>query len=200
MGVPAFFRWLSVRYPKVVIDALSADELEYLYLDFKKGQQDANEIDLLDGDLDGAIQSKIAKNNPEFDNLYLDMNGIIHPCSNPQDRPAPKNEQEMFHNIFEYVDKIMDIVKPKQIVYMAIDGVAPRAKMNQQRSRRFRGALEIQEKEAREREIRGEWIKEGIKFSEDPKEHFDRNVITPGTEFMANLSATLQKYILLRLE
>ncbi len=193
MGVPAFFRWLSVRYPKVVINALSVDELEFLYNDFKKSD-DPNEIDLLDGDLEGEIQKRIKANNPEFDNLYLDLNGIIHPCTHPPDKPQPKNEVEMFNNIFEYVDKVMSIVKPQRLLYMAIDGVAPRAKMNQQRSRRFRSALDTEEKELREQEIKGKWAKEGIKFSDkqkDDSEKFDQNIITPGTEFMWRLSKAL---------
>lgn len=38
-------------------------------------------------------------------------------------RPAPKNEQEMMILIFEYIDRIFSIVRPRRVLYMAIDGV-----------------------------------------------------------------------------
>lgn len=47
MGVPAFFRWLTIRYPKVVIDALSKDDIELLEMEYQADKrQDTNEIDL----------------------------------------------------------------------------------------------------------------------------------------------------------
>jgi 5'-3' exoribonuclease 1 len=64
------------------------------------------------------------------------------------------------------------MIQPKKVFFMAIDGVAPRAKMNQQRGRRFRSAKEAELNEKRAKD-RGEVL---------PSEaRFDSNCITPGT-------------------
>ncbi|KAG2355391.1 putative 5-3 exonuclease, partial [Suillus spraguei] len=76
---------------------------------------------------------------PEFDNLYLDFNGIIHNCLHPNDKDAHfrMSEEQIFTANFAYVDLLFRKIKPKKLFFMAVDGVAPRAKMNQQRSRWF---------------------------------------------------------------
>jgi len=177
MGVPAFFRYMSERYPKII---------EHLIED--RGATD----------LDQPLP-QYESNGYEFDNLYIDMNGIIHPCAHPEDRPAPTSELEMYHNVTIYVDRLFAAVRPRKLLYLAIDGVAPRAKMNQQRSRRFRAAQDAAERNAIMKDIKGEL---GLDEEDiDPSEadllgkEWDSNVITPGTPFMHRLSDYLRWYV-----
>lgn len=121
------------------------------------------------------------------DNFYLDMNGIIHPCTHGNsDEIVVLDETAMFKKIFGYVDRLYKIVRPRKLLYLAVDGVAPRAKMNQQRSRRFRSSREAEELAATILARDGK-LPDGKKF--------DSNCITPGTDFMLKLSIAMRKWI-----
>ena len=175
MGVPAFFKWLQRRYPVIISNCIERRS-----------------------DHDSSKPNPNTEGDREFDCLYLDMNGIIHPCFHPEGLPPPKNEEEVFENVDKYILRLFNIVRPRLILYMAIDGVAPRAKMNQQRMRRYRSAKDNAYKlEKMKFEAQRDGLEDELKELNDPdylKNH-DSNVITPGSPFFQRLTQHLKEFI-----
>ena len=98
-----------------------------------------------------------SKNKIIVNNLLFDLNCAIHPCC-----AQKTDEKEMFSSILEKINECIKITNVKDTIYIAIDGPAPRTKMEQQRQRRLKSLHE--------------------------KKIWDTNQITPGTLFMNNLS------------
>lgn len=163
MGVPKFFRWVTSRYPITLSDEFS---------------------------LDGSGRKNAAATIPPVDNLYLDMNGIIHACShNERSALLPGLPfEEIVNKICNYVDQLVELLQPLQLLYIAVDGVAPRAKLNQQRARRYRTSYDLKH------------LLLSSKMNPDISTLFDSNCITPGTDFMSQLSDALKNYIVRRMQ
>ena len=97
MGVPSFYAWVKKRYPLMV------QHVHHTCSDSLDGQAGAGPVD----------------------NLYIDMNGIIHPCFHPENGEPPATEQECFEAILAYIDALLYIVRPRRMLYLAVDGPAP---------------------------------------------------------------------------
>lgn len=121
--------------------------------------------------------------------FYIDANCLFHPqCFKILDNMVGENdinklESNMFKRIINYLDYLIDLVDPKVLTYIAVDGVAPLAKINQQRKRRFRS-------------IDDNKLKNSIKKKYDIKYNdiWNNTVITPGTKFMERLHKQILKH------
>lgn len=122
------------------------------------------------------------KHIEECDTLYLDFNGMIHGCASEVIKKYPSLKYEeyypfIFDAIIDAIISVINIVRPKKMLYIAIDGLCPRAKMQQQRKRRYMTV----------------WRKQ---FDKDSNIKWDSNVITPGTDFMKYLDNKLEEFII----
>lgn len=119
--------------------------------------------------------------------LYLDFNCGIHPAVKKPElmgKTSFDSLEEMYFAVSNYLDKIIKAVNPSKMVYIAIDGVAPVAKMKQQRMRRFKA---VQDRHELDR------IDSKHKCYQPSK--YDFNMISPGTQFMLELTEHLKQHI-----
>lgn len=117
--------------------------------------------------------------------MFLDFNSVIHMCSaqvvaHHHNKDEMQLKRHIFGYIAEYTLELIKHANPTELVYIAIDGVAPRAKMSQQRKRRYLSAQ-------RNIAIEGFKKQHGI-----PCTKWDSNCITPGTQFMSELAEFLE--------
>jgi 5'-3' exonuclease len=157
MGVPGFFIWLLRNCNNFVFQKNKIENIDIL-----------NEIN-------------------SIDYFLIDTNCLIHPVcfQTLKDNTNITNinilETKMINNVIHYLNKLIDYVNPKKGIYLAIDGVAPNAKIKQQRTRRYKS---ISDKNV--------WdsIKKKHNIPLD-NNYWNNSAITPGTQFMKKLDLKL---------
>lgn len=139
-------------------------------------------------------KSHLWDKNMKFHYLFFDFNPIIYDCVYELESTKSWNfnkktenskfEKELVNNIFEKTKHIVnDIIKPIKLLYIAIDGPPPFAKMKQQRLRRYKP---LYTDKFYNKYYPNEYIK-SIKW--------DKSQISPGTIFMYNLNEKFKKEI-----
>jgi 5'-3' exonuclease len=167
MGVPGFFLWLWRNY--------KGENFV-----FNKSVNNEN------------IKNKI----DNIDYFLIDTNCLLHPMcfkilaeqqehlKNVKEIDYDDLENKMINECLRYLDEIIDFVKPKKGVFIAIDGVAPIAKIKQQRLRRYKSVHDnnlrnnIKRKHGKELDI-----------------FWNNSAITPGTKFMEKLDKRILLWI-----
>ena len=113
--------------------------------------------------------------NPNINNLYLDCNSFIyeafHSLQDGNNKTAEMFELAIIAYTCDSLIKYIQLLKPNKRLYIAFDGVAPMAKLNQQRNRRYMTAYQS-------------------KLDNDHK--WNTSAITPGTEFMSKLGTLIK--------
>lgn len=120
----------------------------------------------------------VQKNNVPLDYFFLDLNSVLYEVYRKDTEAFQKNQRYFYRKIVEeLVILCNDVIQPQKMIYFALDGPAPRAKMVQQRSRRYKS-------------IQFADLLGGTKDDWNPS-----NNICPGTLFMHDLSLYLMNCI-----
>ena len=116
------------------------------------------------------ILKKFSYNN-NIKDFYLDSNSIIYDIIHSLEN---KEEENIIKNVIYKLEEYINTIQPKRRIMIAFDGVAPNAKLHQQRERRYKSY------------ITNKIIPEENKWNTCK--------ITPGTEFMKKLMSEIENH------
>lgn len=117
----------------------------------------------------------------KIDHLYLDCNSLIYDAVYAMEPSIPHDQREdhILRSVVHSIQRLVQLLQPKRRLFIAFDGVAPVAKLEQQRNRRFKSMYQTSLEKAL-----------GHTSSTDP---WNTTAITPGTLFMKRLDQTVSE-------
>lgn len=121
------------------------------------------------------------KNQQDFHHLFMDSNSIIYDAIKDIKPDEYNFEQLLIEKVIQNIENYIQQIKPSKTIFIAFDGVAPFAKMNQQKTRRYKSAF---------------MANLGFINNKVNTNSWSTSNITPGTNFMSNLSKSVRKAFL----
>ena len=127
------------------------------------------------------IIKKLTENPIEIDNLYLDCNSIIYDAVYKMEVTSMTEDVSnvIISKVINTIKEYINLMNPTNCVFIAFDGVAPVAKLEQQRSRRFKSLYQNS-------------LARSINKNVGP-DPWNTTAITPGTVFMKTLDEKILK-------
>ncbi len=128
-----------------------------------------------------AIIQKYVLNLVKVDNLYLDCNSIVYDSyAKLSTQNNTSIESSIIQSVIQKIEEYIHIIQPQKNVIIAFDGVAPVAKLDQQRGRRYKSWYDNQTKKRI--------------FNKVEPDVWNTTSITPGTKFMQELNNGVTNY------
>jgi len=137
------------------------------------------------------------KGTEKVEYLYIDFNPIIYLALLQLQTTGALNglsvlqlETKLIETIILSTKEIVnELIKPTELLYIAIDGPAPKCKIVTQRARRYKAIYETEVKKY----IRSQY--KADVHGTTTTTNWDKANITPGTRFMENLDESLRRVI-----
>jgi 5'-3' exonuclease len=158
MGIPSYFSYIVKNHPEI--------------------------IRLFTKNIRQKTDAEYENNITEFiiNNLYLDCNSIIYDAvhNTKFSEITGDSSKIIISKVIAKIEEYIAVIAPTTCVYIAFDGVAPLAKLEQQRERRYKS-----------------WYQSDITQSImnlNKADVWNTTAITPGTLFMSDLNKSIKKH------